>query len=205
MRTTPQRTSFRLWAPLGALVVALTTWHGSAAATTPGVTTPAAADFDGDARVGPIDGCPPPPKDFAGVLDHNGCPVEVEVVTAEVCEEIRIWQRVQFEPGSAELDEVARLELERVADELTRNPKIELVLVQGHTDEQEVGPREAFELSETRAEAIRDYLLSLGVPTGLLEIRGYGAERPVARNFEREGRAFNRRVTFEVIDPPGCT
>lgn len=49
-------------------------------------------------------------------------------------------------------------------------------------------------LSQRRAEAVRNYLVSKGVPADRLTVRGYGESRPVASNATREGRAQNRRV-----------
>jgi outer membrane protein OmpA-like peptidoglycan-associated protein len=163
-------------------------------------------DTDGDGLVDSADACPQQPENYNGLLDHDGCPDEIEVVVRETCEEIRLWQQVYFAPGSAELDEAARLELDQVAHELLTNPVIESVLVQGHTDSRERGSTDgSVQLSQARADAIREYLVRQGVPSELLAAQGYGDERPVARNSETEGRAHNRRVTFEVIEPVGCT
>lgn len=49
-------------------------------------------------------------------------------------------------------------------------------------------------LSQRRAEAVRNYLVSKGVSADRLTARGYGEARPVASNATREGRAQNRRV-----------
>lgn len=49
-------------------------------------------------------------------------------------------------------------------------------------------------LSQRRAEAVRNYLVSKGVPADRLTVRGYGESRPAASNATREGRAQNRRV-----------
>lgn len=49
-------------------------------------------------------------------------------------------------------------------------------------------------LSQRRAEAVRNYLVSKGVPADRLTVRGYGESRPVASNATREGRVQNRRV-----------
>jgi outer membrane protein OmpA-like peptidoglycan-associated protein len=73
------------------------------------------------------------------------------------------------------------------------------VEVGGHTDS--VGS-EAYNqgLSERRADAVRDYLMSKGVKASRLTARGYGESRPVASNDTEEGRAENRRVELVVIE-----
>jgi OOP family OmpA-OmpF porin len=72
------------------------------------------------------------------------------------------------------------------------------VSVDGHTDA--TGP-EAYNqgLSERRARAVRDYLVSKGVPGARLQAVGYGEANPIASNATREGRALNRRVELRMM------
>ncbi|MBW7057328.1 OmpA family protein [Paracoccus bogoriensis] len=66
-------------------------------------------------------------------------------------------------------------------------------MVEGHTDN--VGSRDYnLRLSETRAQAVRDWLAAAGVPAGQLAVAGYAFDRPVADNETEAGRAQNRRV-----------
>ena len=53
------------------------------------------------------------------------------------------------------------------------------------------------QLSINRAEAVRDYLIKLGVAPERLDIKGYGEENPLEDNESQEGRAINRRVQFK--------
>ncbi|WAS99582.1 OmpA family protein [Nannocystis poenicansa] len=55
-----------------------------------------------------------------------------------------------------------------------------------------------------RANTIRDYLISRGLPRERLVARGWDAERPVATNKTEEGRAKNRRVEIVLSTPPEC-
>ena len=70
------------------------------------------------------------------------------------------------------------------------------VSVEGHTDS--IGS-EAYnqKLSERRAKAVRDYLVSQGIDASRITTRGFGKSKPVASNDTAEGRAENRRV--EII------
>jgi OOP family OmpA-OmpF porin len=71
------------------------------------------------------------------------------------------------------------------------------VKITGHTDSSGK-PAYNQKLSVKRAEAVRAYLISLGVDASKLEVAGMGADKPIADNKTKEGRAKNRRVEVEV-------
>ena len=66
-------------------------------------------------------------------------------------------------------------------------------LVEGHTDS--IGS-DAYNqrLSERRADAVRDYMVSRGIDAQRITTKGYGKSEPIASNKTKEGRAQNRRV-----------
>jgi outer membrane protein OmpA-like peptidoglycan-associated protein len=83
--------------------------------------------------------------------------------------------------------------LAEVADVLVQYPKT-AVVVQGHTDS--TGAEDYnLELSERRAEAVKNLLIDRGVATKRLAAIGHGETYPVASNRLEEGRRRNRRVT----------
>ncbi|MCX7953837.1 MAG: OmpA family protein [Bacteroidales bacterium] len=102
-----------------------------------------------------------------------------------------------FEFGKAVLLPESFPELNRTAEFLKNNPTIEIE-ISGHTDN--IGS-EAFnqKLSERRAQAVADYLVSKGVDIKRMTVVGYGMSRPIAFNNTEEGRAMNRRVEFKVL------
>jgi OOP family OmpA-OmpF porin len=57
----------------------------------------------------------------------------------------------------------------------------------------------AFAPDIRRAQAVKDYLVKLGIPSDRIFIDGKGATQPVASNKTSQGRARNRRVDVEVI------
>jgi outer membrane protein OmpA-like peptidoglycan-associated protein len=71
--------------------------------------------------------------------------------------------------------------------------------ISGHTDSTGSADLNR-ELSMSRAEAVRDYLVARGVDPSRLEVQGYGADRPIDDNGTIEGRARNRRVEITPID-----
>ena len=74
-----------------------------------------------------------------------------------------------------------------------------LIVVAGHTDI--TGDARANQiLSEKRAEALRDWMLSTSdVSPTCFAVQGYGATRPIATNDTPEGRAANRRVEISLV------
>jgi outer membrane protein OmpA-like peptidoglycan-associated protein/opacity protein-like surface antigen len=103
-------------------------------------------------------------------------------------------QPVNFKTGSAELLAESSPALDKVAEVAKKYPSLNL-RVEGHTDSQ--GSTEYNQaLSEKRAAAVRDYLVSKGVPADKVTSVGFGKTRPIASNDTPEGRAQNRRVEF---------
>jgi OOP family OmpA-OmpF porin len=80
---------------------------------------------------------------------------------------------------------------------LKSNPK-SVVEIGGHTDS--VG-KAAYnqKLSEKRADAVRQYLISKGIPASQMTSKGYGSSKPIADNATDAGRAKNRRIEFTIL------
>jgi OmpA-OmpF porin, OOP family len=102
--------------------------------------------------------------------------------------------------NSAELTPQSRPLLARVAADLAKHPDLR-VEVQAHTDSSGSDSYN-LQLSQRRAEAVRDYLVTQGVPPRQVEARGYGEAGPIADNATAEGRARNRRAVMSVIENP---
>lgn len=112
--------------------------------------------------------------------------------------EIALRRQVSFATGSDEILPNSEPILIEVADALLRNPDLELVEVQGHTDNR--GDREVnMRLSQQRAEAVRRWLMEHGVGSARLTAKGYGPTHPLAPNITQQNRARNRRVQFKIL------
>ena len=103
---------------------------------------------------------------------------------------------VLFETGKAELRPGALQNLYPLVTFLQKYPERRAV-IEGYTDS--VGS-DAYnlDLSERRADAVRDFLLQNGVNPAQLTTRGYGKASPVASNATAEGRQQNRRVELII-------
>lgn len=107
-------------------------------------------------------------------------------------EEHFVLDGLNFESGSATISEGSYPRLDRVVEYLTHHTSTR-IRIAGHTDN--VGnPRRNQQLSEQRAQAVRQYLVDHGVDGGRIEAVGLGDTQPVASNDTDEGRARNRRI-----------
>lgn len=106
---------------------------------------------------------------------------------------------VLFASGKAELLPAAQLKLNSVADALIQQDPDSKMVVEGHTDSQG-GEAYNQDLSQRRAQTVRDYLVSRGVAADRATAQGFGPSRAIADNKSAEGRANNRRVEI-VVEP----
>ena len=107
-----------------------------------------------------------------------------------------ILNHITFASNSAELTPSSLLELDRVTDFLVHNPEVEIE-VSAHTDD--VGSDEFNEqLSERRANSVKQYLIKNNIPEGSLSSVGFGESRPLVANNSEENRRRNRRVELRV-------
>jgi outer membrane protein OmpA-like peptidoglycan-associated protein len=105
--------------------------------------------------------------------------------------------QVLFVTGKAELLPIARDRLNQVAKSLKELDDDKLVSVEGFTDSRGADDMN-LKLSQDRANAVKDYLVSQGVKPEKLRAVGRGEGNPVASNETPEGRANNRRVEIVI-------
>jgi OmpA-OmpF porin, OOP family len=121
-------------------------------------------------------------------------------VDATVCQqllsELLAKGTIRFESGLSTLDPDSAGLLDHLIETALRCPTVNIE-VAGHTD---ANGTEAFNqmLSEKRAQAVTDYLVKAGLPTGRFTAVGYGSTQPIASNDTDEGKARNRRIEFVV-------
>ena len=150
-------------------------------------------DSDGDGVWDGIDECPNTPRGVE--VDSKGCPIRKALF--EPNKRKLILEGVNFEFDSAKLTSDSYMVLDRVVLSLQDWPEIR-VEVGGHTDSK--GSDEYNRsLSDRRAKAVRDYLISRGIDRSRLEAKGYGESEPITSNDSDAGRAKNRRVELKKL------
>ncbi|MBN2036374.1 MAG: OmpA family protein [Chitinispirillaceae bacterium] len=140
-------------------------------------------DNDGDGIPDSMDKCPNNP----GVAETQGCPK-----SKEITRDALVLKGVNFQSGKATLLSGSFVVLDEVAESLREWPEVNIE-IQGHTDNTGNAAMN-LQLSQERAESVRQYLIDKGIAPDRLTAVGYGPDRPIADNATREGRAKNRRV-----------
>ncbi len=159
------------------------------------------------------DGCPDPDNDKDGFLDADDqCPNEAEVINGnkdyDGCpdegliemrnDRIVLEERVLFDFERSRVKSAARPVLAAIVHLYKQHPEWMKIRIEGHADQR---GREEYnqELSEQRAQHVRDALIKLGIPADMIEAVGYGSTRPRDLRKEEAAYARNRRVEFVVV------
>ena len=103
---------------------------------------------------------------------------------------------VYFDTDKATIKPASYKQLNEIADLLKEKKSMEIEIA-GHTDN--VGSDEHnMDLSQRRADAIRNYLIKQGANPAHITAVGYGSSQPIASNAAPEGRAKNRRIEVRI-------
>ncbi len=104
-----------------------------------------------------------------------------------------------FKFGKVDLPDPAKQKIDEMVSQLKQDPKNVYIEIEGHTDN--VGPKAVNEkIGLERAQAVERYLYEqYQVPLHKMNVISYGAEKPIAPNKTRAGRAQNRRVVIKVL------
>lgn len=158
------------------------------------------------AGVARYQGCPIPDTDGDGVNDEEdkcintagpasnyGCP---EIKQAVIDKINYAAKNIFFATGSAKLLAKSYKPLNEVVKLMGEDASLKLD-IDGHTDSQGK-PDKNQALSESRAAAVKAYLVSKGIDESRLNAAGYGQDKPVADNKTAAGRAKNRRVELNA-------
>lgn len=169
-------------------------------------------DSDGDGVTDDKDKCPGTP---AGVkVDETGCPIVIDedkdtvaddkdecpkTPEGAVVNKAGCWvlNSVLFDLNQATIKPAFYSELDNVVNILNSQTALGIVL-EGHTCNLGSDAHN-MKLSEKRASAVMDYLISKGIDKSRLSAKGYGETKPTETNDTDEGRQANRRVQLSPV------
>jgi OOP family OmpA-OmpF porin len=115
-----------------------------------------------------------------------------------VYEQVTLSAIALFDFDSAVLHSGGKAALHELDEDIKAKGAIVVDIdVVGHTDS--IGTEEYNQgLSERRAMSVRDYMVSEGIDSSIIDVSGMGESQPVATNDTKEGRAENRRVQISI-------
>jgi outer membrane protein OmpA-like peptidoglycan-associated protein len=135
--------------------------------------------------------------DIQDEIDEQG--LDDVTVTTDDEGVIITLENIQFMPDSYELMESEKEKLDQIGEILNKYPDRDL-LITGHTAYAGI-MRGLQKLSEDRARAVAEYLLSLGVrESSEVVTQGMGPDMPIADNSTEEGKQRNRRVEIKILE-----
>lgn len=148
-------------------------------------------DTDGDGILDKDDKCP----NEAGEAANDGCPPKKP--SEEVVKALNAYAKtILFDTGKSSFKKETDKVLQAMVTIFKEYPKADFI-IEGHTDS--VGRKSSNQaLSDRRANAVRDYLISNGISAQRLTAIGYGEDRPIDSNSTRAGRKNNRRVEVKL-------
>lgn len=105
-----------------------------------------------------------------------------------------IFRDVHFDYDSSQINDLGRQDIEYNAQKLNQTPDLKIQL-EGHCDERGTAEYN-LSLGAERARAVKDALMSFGVPTSRMDTISYGEEVPLVPGNNESAWAQNRRVHF---------
>ncbi len=145
---------------------------------------------------------PPEQPQQEGVSIIKETPPEVQAEelqegTTEKAAGVEIFKDIHFDYNKYNIKPQYQEQLKRIADYLLANPNVKLI-IEGHCDER--GTNEYnLALGDKRANAVKDFLISAGVPSERLETVSYGEERPLCTEHNENCWWRNRRAHFVKV------
>jgi len=143
-------------------------------------------------------------KNFSETVDYNKIELPaqagkyiVDVFIKYQPSKVFVLDDVHFDTGKSTLKTSSYPALDDIVEVMKLKPNMKIE-IGGHTDN--VGePQSNMRLSKSRANAVKNYLISKGINASRLTAVGYGETKPIADNNTNDGRQENRRTEVTIL------
>ena len=151
-------------------------------------------DSDNDGLIDMKDDCPME----SGPATNKGCPDPNKPIVKNNQELVKKYDNILFASGKTSMttDDIFDI-LERAIDIMYAD-KSTKVLLSGHTDS-EGNAYQNMNLSQSRTEVVKAYLIKQGIEESRIETIAYGETMPLENNTSLEGKKLNRRVEINIL------
>ena len=154
-------------------------------------------DNDNDGIADANDKCPNEPETINGIQDDDGCPDRGDALVAVTPSALEATEAVQFTgtkiaKGSTNLLGQVAATL-RAHQEIVRLKIVAHVQPSGDTDRDQ-------DLSEKRAQAVRDWLIAWGIPQTRLSAQGLGGQKPLVPRGAKNAQMINDRIEMIILE-----
>ncbi len=159
------------------------------------------ADNDKDGMLDIRDSCPNQAEDFDKYQDADGCPDENELEGHIRVEKGIIITRntIFFQKNKSTLVfPQSNKAFQYLALFLQKHPQVKKVLIEAHSDTS-MAEIDSIQLTQERADAIKNTLLGLNINQNRLDTKGFGFSKPIIKN-DIEQQALNRRIVFRITE-----
>lgn len=156
-------------------------------------------DNDQDGIADYNDKCPNSSEIINGVDDYDGCPDNGRALVLLTPTGIELRERVNFKPGTEELDWKAPQVLRQVVALMVNHKLLQLTIESHLTDATPAAA--AKELTEKRADVVRQFLVTAGIDIRRLRAAGFGSERPLVPHTSSKAKQLNERIGFSIRTP----
>lgn len=119
-------------------------------------------------------------------------------ITEEIQDTIR-FNNILFEYNSSKIQNIYQEDLEIAYKILKNNPNLKILIVGHASQDQDYNESTRIyniNLSKSRAEAVKEWLIKKGIDESRIETDGRGFDEPIASNKTEDGRRKNRRIEF---------
>ena len=129
------------------------------------------------------------------------CALALPISAQNVLDNLKLAEKVDiyFESSKHNLTEEALQQLQQVVTKYRQNTQLRLRIT-AHTDGQGT-PQSNYILSDKRANTVKYFFISKGVPPEVLVASTFGQDKPIADNETENGRKINRRASVEIYEP----
>ncbi|HEY5937813.1 MAG TPA: choice-of-anchor D domain-containing protein, partial [Kofleriaceae bacterium] len=158
-------------------------------------------DNDKDGILDAADKCPDQPETINGKNDGDGCADAGDSAVVLSPDRLEILDAIQFNGGTAKIAKQSFNVLGQIAATLRAHPEIIRLRVTAHvhpTSDLDKDVAKDQDLSDKRAQAVRDWLVQWGIASSRVEARGFGGTKPLVDG--KKGAMINNRVELIILE-----